>query len=124
MSVTTWSVLLVVILFVSAMRVIRRIVSAIRAKGQTRLVIPVIIYSIVITMMLYAAMTTLSNPAWKAGASLLVGAGAFLFYLSDIILAWSKFVSPIQNGRILNIAAYHLGQIGLIAGVIVQFGSP
>ena len=121
MEVSAWSVVLIVILAVSAVRVMRRIVSAIRAKGQTRLVIPVIVYSTVITVMLYAAMTTLSNPEWKAGASLLVGAGAFLFYLSDMILAWNKFVSPIKNGRIINIAAYHLGQIGLIAGVVSQF---
>ena len=122
LKITSWSVLLIVILSVSAVRVMRRIVSAIRAKGQTRLVNPVIVYSIVITVMLYAAMTTLSNPAWKAGASLLVSIGAFLFYVSDLILAWNKFVSPIKNGRILNIVAYHLGQIGLIAGVISQFG--
>ena len=122
MKVSAWSVVLIVILVISAVRVMRRIVSAIRAKGQTRLVVPVIVYSTVITVMLYAAMTTLSNTEWKAGASLLVSAGAFLFYLSDLILAWNKFVSPINNGRILNIAAYHLGQIGLIAGVISQFG--
>jgi hypothetical protein len=53
---------------------------------------------------------------------LLVSLGAFLFYISDIILAWNKFVAPIQHGRIYNIAAYHLGQILLIAGVVVQFG--
>ena len=122
MSVTTWSVLLAVILFISAVRVTRRILTAIRTKGQTRLVIPVVIYSTVITVMLYTAMTTLSNLTWKAGASILVSMGAFLFYISDLILAWNKFVSPVKNGRILNIAAYHLGQIGLIAGVISHFG--
>ena len=122
MTVSFWSVLLLAILAVNAVRLMRRLISAMRAKGQSRLVGPVILYSIVITVMLYAAMTTLSNPAWKAGASLLVGLGAFLFYISDIILAWNKFVAPIKNGRILNIAAYHLGQIGLIAGVISQFG--
>jgi hypothetical protein len=31
-------------------------------------------------------------------------------------------IKSVKNGRILNIAAYHLGQIGLIAGVIGQFG--
>jgi len=122
MEVNAWSVLLIVILSVSAVRVMRRIVSAIRAKGQTRLANPVIVYSTVITVMLYAAMTTISNPEWKTSASFFVSVGAFLFYISDIILAWNKFVSPIKNGRILNIAAYHLGQIGLIAGVISQFG--
>ena len=122
MEVSAWSVVLAVILAVSAVRVMRRIVSAIREKGQTRLVIPVIVYSTVITVMLYVAMTTLSNPKWTATSSLLVGVGAFLFYLSDVILAWNKFVSPIKNGRIINIGLYHLGQIGLIAGVISQFG--
>jgi len=51
----------------------------------------------------------------------LVTTGAFLFYLSDIILAWHRFVAPISNGRLLNIACYHAGQIMLIAGVIAQF---
>jgi uncharacterized membrane protein YhhN len=122
LTVSFWSVLLLAIIAVNAVRLMRRLVSAMRAGGQSRLIGPVLLYSTVITVMLYAAMTTLSNPAWKAGASLLVGLGAFLFYISDLILAWNKFVAPIKNGRILNIAAYHLGQIGLIAGVIVQYG--
>ena len=49
----------------NAVRLMRRIISAMRANGQTRLVNPVIVYSSVITVVLYAAMTTLSNPAWK-----------------------------------------------------------
>jgi uncharacterized membrane protein YhhN len=121
-TVSFWSVLLLAIIAVNAVRLMRRIISAMRANGQDRLVNPVIVYSSVITVMLYAAMTTLSNPAWRAGASLLVGLGAFLFYISDLVLAWNKFVSPIQNGRMINIGLYHLGQIGLIAGVISQFG--
>ncbi|HSG45463.1 MAG TPA: lysoplasmalogenase [Anaerolineales bacterium] len=122
MEVTAWSVLLIVLLAINGVRLIRKIVSSIKAKGQTRLVYPVIVYAIVITVMLYAAMTTISNPDWTTRASFLVSVGAFLFYLSDLILAWNKFVAPIKNGRILNIAAYHLGQIGLIAGVISQLG--
>jgi len=122
MEVTSWSVILIVLLSINGVRLIRRIVSSIRAKGQTRLVYPVIVYAIVITVMLYAAMTTISNPGWTTRAAFFVSVGAFLFYISDLILAWNKFVSPIKNGRLLNIAAYHLGQIGLIAGVISQFG--
>ena len=122
LTVSFWSVLLLAILAVNAVRLMRRIATAMRAKGESRLIGPVVLYSTVITVMLYAAMTTLSNPEWEAGASLLVGLGAFLFFLSDIILAWHRFVAPIRNGRIYNIAAYHLGQIGLIAGVIGQYG--
>jgi uncharacterized membrane protein YhhN len=121
LAMSFWSLMLVFILGVSALRVTRRIVSALCQKGQTRLVGPVILYSTVITIMLYAAMLTLSDLAWKSAASLLVVVGAFLFYLSDIILAWHRFVAPISNGRLLNIACYHAGQIMLIAGVIAQF---
>ena len=120
-SASAGSLLLIVILGVSATRLMRRIIAAMRVKGQNRLVIPVIVYSAVITIMLFAAMTTIFDPAWTTGASFLVSMGAFLFFTSDIILAWNKFVSPIQNGRRLNIALYHLGQIGLIMGVVSQY---
>jgi len=117
-----WSLLLLVIIAINASRLIRRIIGALRAKGQTKLVLPVTVYGIVISFMLYAAMSTLYDPAWKASAALLVSAGAFLFCASDVLLAWNKFVSPIKNGRAFNLTTYFLGQIGLIAGVISQFG--
>ena len=103
-------------------RIIRRIVDALASKGQARLRIPIIVYSMVISIMLLSAMLKLMDITWGAAAAVLISGGAFLFYISDIILAWNKFVAPIQHGRIYNIAAYHLGQIMLIAGVIAQFG--
>ena len=120
--VNAWSVMLIVIISASAVRVMRRIVSALREKGNNRMAIPVVLYATVISVMLYAAMSTISDRDWKTSASFFASAGAFLFYISDLILAWNKFVSPIKHGRILNIATYHLGQIGLIAGVISQLG--
>ncbi|RPJ24107.1 MAG: lysoplasmalogenase [Chloroflexi bacterium] len=120
--INVWSVLLLAIIAINASRLIRRILGALRLKGENKLVIPLLVYGIVISFMLFAAMSTLYDPAWKASAALLVSAGAFLFCTSDVILAWNKFVSPIRNGRVVNIALYHLGQIGLIAGVISQFG--
>lgn len=117
-----WSLLLLAILVINASRLIRRILGALRLKGQKKLVIPVAVYGIVISFMLYTAMSTLYNPAWNANAALLVSAGAFLFCVSDVILAWNKFVSPIRDGRAFNLTAYFLGQISLIAGIIVQFG--
>ena len=69
----------------------------------------------------WSAILTLYRLDWKTSASGLVSLGAILFYFSDIILAWNKFVKPVRNGRVINMAAYHLGQVGLIAGVILQF---
>ena len=119
---TAWSFILLFLLFVNGIRLIRRIVGAMRAMQQNALVLPVIVYSLVISLMLFAAMSTIFDPAWNTGAAFFVSLGAFLFYLSDLILAWNKFVSPVKNGPVLNIVAYHLGQISLIAGVISQFG--
>ncbi len=121
-TVTAWSLILAVFIAINVGRLLRRIVGAMRAKGQNRLVIPVIAYGTVISVMLYAAMSTIYNPTWKTNASFFVSLGAFLFCASDAILAWNKFVSPIKNGRAWNISLYYLGQIGLIAGVIAQFG--
>lgn len=116
-----WGIVFAVMVSLGGARIIRRILGAIAAKGQTRMRMPIIVYSTVISIMLLSAMMKLMDITWDANAALWVSGGAFLFYISDIILAWNKFVSPIQHGRIYNIAAYHLAQIMLISGVIAQF---
>jgi uncharacterized membrane protein YhhN len=58
---------------------------------------------------------------WNAAAALLAALGAFLFFLSDILLAWDRFVTPVRNGRLFNMILYHLGQLMLITGVLLQF---
>lgn len=121
-ALSLWGIAFAVMVSLGGARVIRRIVAALASKGQARMRTPIIVYSMVISIMLLSAMLKLMDISWGAGAAALVSVGAFLFYLSDIILAWNKFVAPIQHGRIYNIAAYHLGQIMLIAGVIAQFG--
>ena len=120
-----WSLVLAVIIGINGVRVLRRILAplAARAAADSHLRIPVIVYGVVISLMLLSALLKLSDISWNAGAALLVGLGAFLFYLSDVILAWMKFVAPVQHGRIYNMLSYHLGQIALIAGVVVQFGN-
>jgi uncharacterized membrane protein YhhN len=60
-TVSIWSMLLAMVLGVGAVRLMRRIISAIRTKGQPRLAAPVILYSVVITLMLLAAMLTLTD---------------------------------------------------------------
>jgi uncharacterized membrane protein YhhN len=122
MAVNFWSLILLAFIAVNVSRLIRRIVEAMRARGENQLVFPVIVYGTVISVVLYAAMSTLSNRAWTPLGAILVSTGALLFAASDVLLAWMKFVAPLKSGRIWNIALYHLGQIGLIAGVISQFG--
>jgi len=117
-----WSLILLVFIALNVSRLLRRIVGAMRARAENQLVFPVIVYGTVISVMLYAAMSTLSNLEWKPLGAILVSTGALLFLTSDVILAWMKFVAPLKNGRVWNIALYHLGQIGLIAGVVSHLG--
>ena len=119
---SVWGLIFAVMVSLGGARIIRRILGVLSSKGQVSMRTPIIVYSLVISVMLLSAMMKLSDLTWDANAAALVSVGAFLFYISDIILAWNKFVSPIQHGRIYNIAAYHLGQIALIAGVIMHFG--
>lgn len=119
---SAWSIGFAVVIGLGSVRVLRRIVGSLQAKGQKRLVTPIIIYGTVITLMLLAAMLTLFRLDWDATAALLVSFGAALFYFSDIVLAWNRFVSPIKNGRMLNIGMYHLAQITIVVGVGMQFG--
>jgi len=116
-----WSVGMALVLAVSAGRLMKRIVTGLRAKSLDRLAGPVLLYGTVITVMLLSALLTFIRVEWSTTASLLVVVGAFLFYLSDIILAWNKFVTPIKNGRVANMITYHIGQIALITGVLIQF---
>jgi uncharacterized membrane protein YhhN len=118
-----WTVGIGLILAITSARLLRRILAGVRGKGLSRLVIPVMTYGTVITIMLLSAILTLYRVDWKSSASGLVSLGATLFYFSDVILAWNKFVMPIRNGRVANMAAYHLGQFALIAGAIQQFAS-
>lgn len=119
--VTAWSLLLALIIGVSGVRIMRRLLMGVHASGQSRLAMPVALYGMVITLMLLSALLTLSNVQWSALASAAVALGALFFYASDIVLAWNKFIQPMSRGRMLNIGLYHIGQILLIAGVILQF---
>jgi alkenylglycerophosphocholine hydrolase len=116
-----WGLLLAVIIGLSCARVVRRILTSIAEKGPAQMRIPVAAYGVVISLMLLSAMLKFTDSSWVAVASALASLGAFLFLMSDIVLGWNKFVTPIKNGRLLNIAMYHLGQILLVAGVVMQF---
>ncbi len=117
-----WSVIFIVILGISWVWLMRRIVGGVRAKGLNRLAIPVQVYGLVISVMLFFALLTLSMPGeWDAIPAVMVSLGALLFYVSDILLAWNKFIHLSKHGRLMNMAAYHLGQVALAVGVVLQF---
>jgi uncharacterized membrane protein YhhN len=74
-TVSAWSLILAVIIFINVLRIMRRIVGAMRAKGENRLVNPVIFYALTISVTLYAAMSTISNPPLENGRGVLCQRG-------------------------------------------------
>jgi uncharacterized membrane protein YhhN len=121
--ISGWEIFLAVMVGLGSARIMRRILNSVAARKQNQMRMPVILYSAVILFMLLSAMMKITDPNWGINAGALVSLGAFLFYLSDIILAWQKFVAPMQHGRIYQIGTYHLGQITLIAGIVTQLGN-
>ena len=82
-----------------------RIVRAVSRGDEPELVVPVAVYIGVISLMVASAIGT-RNPFAIIGAS--------LFYTSDALIAWNKFVKAYPWGRVAVMISYHVGQIGLV----------
>jgi uncharacterized membrane protein YhhN len=81
---------------------------------------PVILYILVISIMVHRAIALFANPAIDTGQALTIATGAILFYVSDVILAASRFWKPWRYHRI-SLAFYYAGQT-LIALAASTFG--
>jgi uncharacterized membrane protein YhhN len=104
----TWLVVAAAVALVSTAVVFPPIYRALRAK-QPRLIGPVIAYLAVFVVMVASAGGT---------GSLIALAGALLFFYSDAILAWNRFVNPLPYGRIVNIVPYHAGEALLVLSLL------
>jgi uncharacterized membrane protein YhhN len=117
------SVALALSVAIVGIQVYRRIAQGLEKAGRNKLKVPVLAYSAIISLMLLSALTTLvrGDDQWSAGPALAASSGALLFYLSDTLLAWNKFVSPISYGRLRVRIAYHLGQSLIVLGAVLHF---
>jgi uncharacterized membrane protein YhhN len=87
----------------------QRIYRAVRHGDQPELALPVGMYIGVISLMVASAIGTRSPMAI---------AGASLFYASDALIAWNRFIHEYPWGRVAIMMTYHLGQIGLVLSLI------
>jgi alkenylglycerophosphocholine/alkenylglycerophosphoethanolamine hydrolase len=115
------SLILAVMVGLTAARLMRAVVAGLQRSGHASLRLPVLAYSAVISLMLLSALITMVRVDWDAGDALLAAAGAMLFFMSDSVLAWNKFVAPLTNGRLVVIVTYHLGQALIILGAARHF---
>jgi uncharacterized membrane protein YhhN len=111
------ALVLVPVVAVVWLMLFRAIAVGLRRSGETGLLAPVAVYSVVLALMLLSAWATLFRPEWSAARRALVIAGATLFFASDTLLAWNRFVGPAAGGRLAVMVSYHLGQLALAASI-------
>lgn len=104
-----------------AVEVHRQLAASAHHSSQGRLALPLLIYIIVIGLMAWSALLSLLRDDWQTIPALAVSTGALLFLLSDTLLAWQKFIAPIQDGQVKNMAAYHLGQILIVFAAALHY---
>ncbi len=109
-----------VILAIYVFWLYRKLAGGLKAKGVSQLKIPVLVYAIVISLMVYSALLTWYQVGWTAGAALSASMGAVLFFASDSMLAWDRFLNPINHARLKVMITYHLGQVGIILGAMLS----
>lgn len=121
---TVAGLILVILVAITGVQVGRRIVGGLDRLGHHRLKVPVILYAVVISLMLVSALVTLTRREWAILPAFLASGGALLFYLSDIFLAWNRFVDPLPHGRLRVMVSYHLGQALIVLGAAIRFLIP
>jgi alkenylglycerophosphocholine/alkenylglycerophosphoethanolamine hydrolase len=86
-----------------------------------RLKIPLLIYGTVISLMTASAILNFYRVGWSMPTALLTSMGAALFFTSDSMIAIRNFVTRFNHDDYLVMLTYHLGQLMIIAGVLMQF---
>lgn len=112
-----------VLVGITAAQLYRRIREGLFTKGYSEFIWPVLVYTIVISCMLISALWTMVQPesSWRTFPALLVSLGALLFFISDSLIAWDRFVSTLPSGRLAVMVTYHLAQIAIILGAALNF---
>ena len=95
----------------------RPIAAKLRHRDKRSLLAPVALYSLVLSLMLFSAWATLFRTAWTSWRRATAILGASLFFASDVMLAWDRFVAPSPSARLRVHVTYHLGQMALTASI-------
>ena len=93
--------------------------SVMAAKGLGDLLIPVAVYALAISAMLWRALARLGSHVPKRSAWL-AAAGAVAFVASDSLIGNDRFVLPFGAAPYLIILSYWIGQWGIAASVFSQ----
>nr|WP_301300853.1 lysoplasmalogenase [Pseudomonas kilonensis] len=89
------------------------------SNGLGPLLVPVIVYGLAISAMLWRALARLGTGVPKRSAWL-AAAGALAFVFSDSLIGINRFVQPFHAAPYLIIVSYWLGQWGITASAFTQ----
>jgi uncharacterized membrane protein YhhN len=89
------------------------------SNGLGPLLVPVIVYGLAISAMLWRALARLGTDVPKRSA-LLAAAGAVAFVCSDSVIGINRFVMPFHAAPYVTILSYWLGQWGIAAAAFTQ----
>jgi uncharacterized membrane protein YhhN len=123
LSLQPLTLLFALVILVTAIPIYLQLRTALLEGGNESLVIPVSIYVLVISFMVWSASMNLVRTDWSLLSSLLVTFGAVSFFASDAVLAWNRFVSPLTQGNLIVIILYHLAQFLIATGVLQQLNA-
>lgn len=98
----------VALVVIAAATLGRRIIAAARAGADPAIAGPVAVYMAVISITVVLAAGT---------AEAFAIAGAAIFFASDAMIAWDRFVQPFRWARPLIMAAYHFAQALLVVSL-------
>lgn len=114
-------IILFVLLAIVGFQISFKIINALRKAKRDRLVIPIAVYSLVISVMLFLAGIRLMDENWSVLSAILAAFGAFSFFTSDVLNAWTRFVAKLPNDRIIIMGLYHIGQFSIAIGILTHY---
>ena len=95
------------------------LLSVMASQGLGDLLVPVSVYALAISAMLWRALARLGSSVAKRSAWL-AAAGALAFVVSDSLIGIDRFVQPFAAAPYLIILSYWLGQWGIAASTFGQ----
>jgi uncharacterized membrane protein YhhN len=108
----------VAVVLMVGLPLIVRLARGMAASGQRALLVPVACYFVAIGAMVVSAIATAGRADWNAVHTALAIAGATLFWVSDSLIGWKRFVAPVRHGDLAVIVTYHVAQALLVLALL------
>mgnify|MGYP006284168055 CR=1 FL=1 len=99
-----WNIILALVLLAGALLYYRAI-----WKARGKHYVPALVYIIILSSMLFFAVTSLNNGIHPRG--ILLAIGAILFVLSDMVLGYNTFISTIPHSTVVTWSLYAPAQM-------------